>query len=540
MSNEEALELKVYRNRPQMIANMVNPHILILEWGRRTGKSEGVISYRALRCAMQMPRSAGFFAGKSYRKILDHLLPGIISGWEKLGLREDIDFVVCKKPTWLDRPITAPRTYDHFITFRNGSGIHLISFDHRSTSNGLTTDWGVVDEAKQLDPERVNSELLKTMNGHQFMQNFEGVPWRELPEHRSLTLSSDKFIGKRDFRWLDKYKKQSSDPKLIQEIIAFQIALQEATDEEEKKVLQKHLWQLQSKCTLYLEASSEENLAVLGIDYFEDAYKTAHNMLELRVSIFNEDVKEIENGFYTLLDESVHTYEANNYSRLDAVGVSSYLKGTGKDCRMDSDWKTNLPLIVNVDYGSIFSWAVVKQNYMKTNWTLKNFWSEAPKKFTDMAEEICKYYQPHEHRVIHLYDDPAGHKENTRSHESDLHLLISIFRKNGWTVVHRNSDNRYIPHRLKYRIANAILDEKPTRMEELPKARININNAFHTFTSMAKAPIKLNGDGYQKDKSSEKNTAIDQRIATHLSDAWDMDICYQFESAFEGRQKFSF
>lgn len=529
------IEINPYVNRMQMMALAANCRITAGRIGRRGGKTHIMIPGRLLKAAWAMKQSAGYLAGKSYRKILDHLLPEIVAGWQSFGLVEGIDFVVCKTPPpHFKRPYICPRNFDHGITFSWGSFIHLISFDYSSTSNGLATDYGAIDEAKQLDPLRVDSELMKTMSGHRSIRLDKNTLWGDLPLHTSTTIMTDGFIGKRDYKWIDRYAEHATHYNDIYEILL-------CVDELQKNYsysLERYLWELQSKATLFMKAGTEENLAVLGIEYFENAYKNS-SPLEFRASILNEDVAEIEGGFYSFLDESVHGYsESTNYGRIETLGIDSYRSGKGVNCLLDKDWKDNLPIKLSIDYGSDHSWCTVQQVYHQTYWLIKNFWVDTPRKFTDMIESFCDYYQPHIHKVIELYDDPYGHKEKTDTVVKDVQKVIEILKRRGWTVKHMTPANGYFRHSMKYRLMSYIMDERPTRDKRFPRFKINLNNAFQTFYSMSKAPLKRGKDEFGKDKKSESDITIPQWQATHLSDCADMPLCFDTFHLIDNKSSF--
>ena len=512
---------------------MVNATTCAARIGRRGTKTFGIQAPRVLSALQAMPGCRGFIAAKSYRKLLDVLIPELVPAWAMMGITEyseenrNGDYVICKRPPagWA-KPHIKPTSYDNTITTKWGSILSLISMDHGATApNGSAYDFGTLDEVKELDPDEIRPRLLSTISGHMTFKREDGVMWKDLPEHKSLTLTTDGFYGKKDFKWIEDYKDDSLRDDKLKEIIAVYTYLQENYSVE----LERYLWELQRNAVLYINATSLESLALNGADYYVDSLRN-NTPLIFRSAFMNEDVAEIENGFYTLLDSSVHGYsDRSNYSRIENVGISTYLSGVYRDCRMDTDWNTNLPLELSIDYGSIYSWCVVMQDYADTEWLLKNFWSESPNKFTDMVQEFCDYYKYHKERVIKLYDDPMGHREKTDSTVPDIDRVLQVLWDNDWVVERVNEHNRYIPHRLKYRVANAILDESAGRDTRFPKFRYNKNNAFEAHWSMSKAPLKQGQKEFEKDKSSEKKPKpFPQWQATHLSDCVDNILSFKY------------
>lgn len=520
--------LNIYQNA----VLLAKPRKLKVRAGRRGGKTEEILAERSLLCMTKLPGSSGFFAGASLSKLLDHLLPGIIAGWQKRGWVEDEDYVIAKAPPkGFKRPFMPPKKYDHYISAKIGSGAHLISMDHSVTSNGITTDWGAIDEFKQIKPEKANLELFKTLSGHHSIKLNKNTCWGNLPEHRMITLLSDKYIGPKDYQWKDDYESEALSDLQLYKLMR----LAERVQDTKNPYLQRELWEQQCKATVCLEYSSRASLPVIGIDYFKDQFKNS-TAIEFRTSILNENVKEIDGGFYTFLDEELHTYEARNNSRIDTIGISDYMHGRNKNCLLDKDWRKELPLKLSVDYGSDHSWFVVAQKYANTYWLLNNYWTNPGQTFLDGADWFCNYYRPHEKKVIELYDDPGGHKKNPEQ-KRDVDKMITRLKANGWVVKHMNPGNQYVPHRYKYRIWQLVLDErKEKRNPKAPYFKLNINNAFQSFYSMSKAPLKLSQtDGYQKDKASEKKLQLDQWKATHLSDAVDNIICYDNLHLVDGK-----
>ena len=146
-----------------------------------------------------------------------------------------------------------------------------------------------------------------------------------------------------------------------------------------------------------------------------------------------------------------------------------------------------------------------------------------------MVQEFCDYYKYHKERVVQLYDDPMGHREKTDSPVPDIDRVIQVLWDNDWEVERMNEHNRYIPHRLKYRVANNILDESESRDQRYPKFRYNKNNAFEAHWSMSKAPLKQGQKEFEKDKSSEKKPKpFPQWQATHLSDCVDNILSFKY------------
>jgi hypothetical protein len=531
-----------YLNRVQMIVIAVCAKITVLLWGRRTGKTAGAVALRIMINVIELPRSVGFFAGKSYQKILSHMLPELIAVWQDNGLVYDkdlepgmeADFCICKNPPpYFAKPLVEPASYKHVISFKNGAIMHLIGFDHRTTSNALATDWGIIDEAKQQPVDRIDKELMPTMSGHRSV-------FGDHPCHRSLLICSDGNIGENDYDWIQRYQDIASDDREIFRIIMLKNHIDNEPDPQLKKILTQYLHELQSKAVLYLEAATTQNLEILGIDYFRDMAKTlpATEFLE---SLMNEKDKRVKGGFYKFLDEDIHLYNAPNYNIIDHIGSDKYTE-SGGDCREDKNWKLSERVKIGVDFGGSFSWLVIAQKHNNTYFSTKNMWVEHPFKTEHLAQKFCDYCKHHNTKIVDFLYDVGGNKRESSSSRTAVELFVGVLRKNGWIVNDVCKGKDYIDHADKFRILEQILNEIPGQAREanVPKLRLNETTCYETYFSMSKAEMKRGEKGMQKDKKSESDKTLEQWKATHLSDALDNIICYEnLHLIGKGRLSFS-
>ena len=110
------------------------------------------------------------YVAKSFAQALTSTLPPLLDGYKKLGLTQDIHFKVggyFDKSTGVPRPHIGPLKTDHLIHFCNGSVMIIASQDRNSVAdNGKSTDWGVIDEAKFIDYDRLQEEFIIPMRGN--------------------------------------------------------------------------------------------------------------------------------------------------------------------------------------------------------------------------------------------------------------------------------------------------------------------------------------------------------------------------------------
>ena len=516
--SEKAAVREIFLNRVQLLVNIVNASKTILPWGRGTGKTF-VMTIWLLRRMLRMVRSVGIFGGPSYTKLLSHMIPEIIVGLESFGLKKEEDFVVCKRPPKnFNLSILPPEKYDNVLSLKNGSMFHLLGFDYSTSANGLSAQYIALDEYKKLPHQRIQKELMPILRGGYRL-------FKDCPEYLSVMITSDKNIGPRDHNHITDYKVRATDNETIIMICALHARIETEQDPVVKAILIEERNELQKEATLYLEASTLENLANLGLKFFvnQDEILEADDFLE---SILNVTLKKTKGAFYTLLDEDVHTYTPDpNHRYLDRIGSESYV--FERDCEGDTDWRPELPIKLGVDLGGTFNWFVVNQLYNDTYYCLHGYYMKAPLKYEDGIDKFCKYYSKHKNKRVEFYYDVQANKANARNAETDAEVMIRRLRANGWIVVNKTDHMKYIHHYIKHRIWLQGLDTKAERDPRYKKFKINMTNAEGVFNSMAGAKTK---EGYkteiEKDKSSERpDSGVKPWDATHFSDVQDYIYC---------------
>ena len=177
-------ETKVtYLNRAQQEALAIGANVEIPICSRRFGKSFGIVSRRIKRNVQFMPGSTGAFVASSFKQARTRTLPAALSGLREAGFIEGIHYVIGKRPPeklGFAKPIIPVQNYEDVVTFYNGTQMIIISQDVRMSSNSLTLDWIVADEAKGLDYDKLKDETFPANGGT--MRYFSDCPW-----HHSAT-----------------------------------------------------------------------------------------------------------------------------------------------------------------------------------------------------------------------------------------------------------------------------------------------------------------------------------------------------------------
>lgn len=430
---------KQFFNDGQMYALDINARDEILVCGRGFGK--GAVQARRLQTAVQgMPGSMGGFVAPSVKRCLTNILPSMLIHLERWGFKRDIHYTVGKKPWkalhWKE-PLFTPANWENTIAFYNGSVCSIISQDRTGTSNSMSLDYLIIDEAKFIDFERLKDETFQANRGNQMY-------YGDFFMHHGMTITSDMPITKKG-SWFLKYK-DDMDTELVSVIegIVYQIwilrnkiikypARTHYYNNQISK-LNQQLNLFRSKCLLYKEYTSVENLAILGEDYIK-RMKRELPPLTFATSIMCRHIGISADGFYGALRESVNLYTAPN---ADILNLQNMNDGKLKviDSRMDDDVDTNLPLFIAFDANSNINWCVVGQIGEDAKLRIvKSFFVKYERKIPELVDDVCKYYLYHKYKKIIFYYDSTFISNNYALHNDDFaHSIVKAFKKWQWQV----------------------------------------------------------------------------------------------------------
>lgn len=535
---------KIYQNKPQTLVGLIDAPETVAVWGRGTGKTTGLICPRTLRCVFEMPRSLGGFVASSFSQLLTKTLNEFEAALSRYGYVRDRDYVfgkyAPKKWNW-PRPLSAPLKPDYFIHFRNGSGIVLISQDRPGSANGLNLDWIIGDEAKFLNRERYEQEVVPAIRGNRATFGAHHL-------HHSTLLVTDMPTSKAA-QWILEKEDQHNTPQMDTRrelILATHLEAQQikkeilhglspkrtAQAEAQVRKLNEQIRQLRKgnpdqinnrmpALSYFSEASSWDNLDVLGVQYFEKMRRSLTD-LAFRTSICNERLVQITDGFYPDLSEQVHGYDAYDYNFIESADQQ---QRTTQDSRHDSDVAKTEPLDLAFDYGASFNCLVVGQLNRNTYHFLRSMFVKHPKKLSDLVADFKAYYRHHPKKVVRFYYD---HTAKGRSGLTPAVYYLEVIEclrredKHGsWTVI-PSYIGRTSSYPARYEFWAKLLRGSESN---LPRFRYNRTGCQDWAQSCMLAPIKEGRTGLEKNKQSERpnraGTHENQERATHLSDAGD-------------------
>ena len=508
---------KIYLNKPQRIAQYVSANREYFVWGRRTGKSHGVIGPKSIANIFSMPRSMGAFIFPTYKMGLAQILPNTINAWKLFGYEEDVHFVIGKKPLkkwgW-EEPFIKPRDYQHTISWFNGSIQVLISQDRLGTSNSYSLDWLIGDEAKFLNYQRLLTETLPAISGSYYsIKQFSNNS-----RFKSQLFCTDMPILKADQWILDKSKEV--DKTLIDLILYTYKEYALTTDIKKKVRLSKQLNTLRMDAVFYSEASALDNIRVLGEKYIRDQ-KRSLPPFEFRTAILNIRPGKVEHGYYDLFSDKHHILPISyDNSFFDKFEYNFEEINNNLDCRQDTDIDTSIPLIIAEDHNADINSLVTGQAHydQKELWFLKSMYMKAPLKFIDLLRKWVRYYEPHRlknNQVIYYYD-ATSIKRSELSVSTNRDLVLDVLSKAGWKVKdgylgkQEFHDIRYNKWALSFKAEQGLYP------------MYNKYNCYDLIAAMEQTGVSYTGSrGWGKDKSKEHKHFETEQQQPHLTDAMD-------------------
>lgn len=509
---------KEYFNDPQLYSLAMNTRDEVIVAGRGMGK--GAIQAGRLMTNFQgMPGSMGGFVSPSVKRCLTNILPSMLIHLERWGFKRDLHYVVGKRPWkalhWKS-PIFTPANWENTISFYNGSVCNIISQDRAGTSNSMSLDYIIIDEAKFINFEQLKDETFQANRGNeQYFHNF--------PLHHGMTITSDMPVTKKG-SWFLSYK-DDMDKELVEAIEGLVYAKWRAKRQQKAMPSQREALQrkidrieaklsfLRSKCLLYKEYTSIQNLALLGEEFIRRA-KRDLPPLTFATSIMCKRIEISTDGFYGGMREDVNLYTAPNENVLNLEALND--GAIPNDCRQDSDLDAQLPLIIAFDANANINWLVCgqvgKDGKLRV---LKSFFVKYERKIPELLDDFNDYYHYHRRRQVVFYYDATfvGNSYGTHS-ESFYRMIITGLRRKGWNV-----KSKYIGKPMNHILKNDLIN-RMFRGRAHHLVLINRDNNPDLLISITSAGVK-NG---QKDKSGEKLAETEEdklESRTDGSDAFD-------------------
>ena len=516
----------VYFNRVQQRALLIGAKVTVVVAGRRTGKTFGLAAPYMLRNVQRMPGGTGGIVVPTFKHGLTNTLPGLFTGLKRLGWREGLHYVVGHKPPkTFKEAIIEPREYEHVISFYNGSRAVLISQDRPGTSNSLTLDWLLIDEARFIDFQQLKDEAFPANGGTKLYFGSHAC-------HHSIMILSDMPQTQKG-SWFLHYREQM-DTEVIEAIETLIIDLQNMRkrarayiDKGEAVPKQltyqihstdRRLNQLRSVAVYYAEWSTIENIEVVGEEYILQM-KRDLTPLTFRTSILGQRVGQDMSGFYNSMTDR-HTYNATNFEYLDSLG---YIHSEAEfnrlvDSNADADLRPNDPICIGMDYNANINWIVAGQpdwENRRLN-VLKSFYVKFNRKLPELVADFCEYYKQHPNKTVIFYHDATAIGNNYAVNNKDFRYVITqAFVRHNWRVIPVYLGSP-MAHPEKYTLINEGFAGRGV-LEPF----FNEQNNEDLLLAIRTAGVLRGSKGFRKNKSGEKLAETEEDLLEHRTDGTD-------------------
>jgi hypothetical protein len=498
-----------YLNHPQMLMRLVRANETWALAGRGGGKTSGGIAPFLIDMVFSMPRSSGAIIGLSYEHLDSNTMPPLLKALAEMGYYEGVNYVYGKRPpaSW-PKPYIPVLEYDHCLIWRNGTSIQKVSLVRKASTNALSIQWGIFDEAKFMNAQQLYDEIFPIFRGNE--QYF-----KHKSEYLSKFFATDKKPGKgapySQVKWiLDKRK--HNDWQLINAVITLQLAVNEEVDLYYKSGKKKRielkasigkmngiLNQLRKDLVYVCEFSALENINNLGGEkWLRDKIRNSKSDYDFQVTYLNLDPDKPEEAFYPDFDENIHGYYDEN------------------------DIEHNLPFIITADYQHSVAPIPISQistrngKSKKGLWTVDEVYTLAPQGLSDAVKLFCAKHRSHGKKLVYyVYDHTAVGKRV----EADEYykIVVKVLKAEGWAVVEVYMGEAP-SHYVKYEVFKEYLKDTSVPLG------INRFRCPKLITSIKFSPaVSIKGKTH-KDKTSEQDSDLDQSETTHFSDAWDQKL----------------
>ncbi len=519
---------KVYFNKLQRYIMSIAASVVVAVCGRRFGKSHGVNAPWLLRNVQAMPGASMGIVGASFQQLLTRTLPSTLKGLEMMGYKRDVHFVVGKKPPLsygYAKPYIEPVSYDRVISWYNGSIQYLISQDIPGSSNSLTLQGIIGDEAKLLNFDKLKDETFPANGG------FQG-PWKDCPWLNSMLFTSDMPSGKRGSWFMNYEEKMDHDVINYIEGLIYKIFHLKAKPQTTYTIkliaqLEKELSYWRSNAVHYIEASSIENVELLGVKYIAQQKRDLPPLI-FQTSILSRKPGKLQGTFYESLNPKFHYYTAFNNSYLLDLDYN-FKDAQNENCLQDGDLQKDKPISIAFDYNANINWLVAGQQKGSKMLILKSFFVKYERKLRELVDDFCKYYCNHYTKEVVFYFDQTALGSNYAVSDDDFRTVIcQQFEKHNWTIspVHIGQAPR---HHEKHLMINQALMGQNNYLYP----RINENQNEALILAMELAGIKIGRNGWEKDKAGEKLVESEEDKLEHRTDGTDA-----FDTLFIGMNKY--
>lgn len=540
-----------YMNRVQLLANLIDPNILIAEVARAGGKTEGITGPRILKVTDAMPGELSFLVHKTYVALMTNVWPNIqayfsrpvmVNGVQRPMLEYGTDYVVgeAKLPRHFRHPRYPIAYAKHSVIFRNGAHLQLVSSDQPESVAGRSAVHAFIEEMKHNDGDKLKSRLFPSLRGGP-------ASVRQSHYYQGVTGVSDTArvdLGEND--WFEDYE-HKQNPQLIEEIatVAWQfntamyklwqaerrlrstddpVAMERCRLDRQKLEAFVNRWKprladMRRNAILYIRASSFANKDILGPKFFKTQLDTL-DMDEFLTAICAVHRKAVTNQFFDTYDRHRHQFDDSyKYNTILNINLRDHFVLTAAHL---THYSTTDELHVGYDPGHFSSLIVSqKKDYGRRLDIIKEFWAYYPQEQTDLARQFHDFFgAAASNKTVHLWPDRAGNKrrEELQQIMTDSRAMKQALESHGFRVILHNEGQATIYHWQQYKLCHILFGEK---IPGLPRIRIDSNECKNLCSAIQISPIIRKGNTIELDKSSEKKQPLKRQagLTTQLPSA---------------------
>lgn len=540
-----------YMNGVQMLASIIDPNMLYAEWGRATGKTEGVMGPRLIRVANDMPGELSFLVHKTYVALMTNVWPNIqayfsrpviVNGRQRAMLEYGVDYVVgeTRLPSHFRLPRYPVSYAKHSVIFRNGAHLQLVSSDQPESVAGRNAVHAFIEEMKHNSGEKLKSRLFPSLRGG-------SAEIRKSAYYEGVTGVSDTArvdLGEDD--WFEDYERNMNH-ELIEEIASVSLAVNKSLyrqfvlnremretknpiSMEKIRLEQQQLasflarWKprladMRRNAVYYIRASSFRNKDILGPKFFKTQLDTL-DMDEFLTAICGVRHKEVTNKFFAAYDKAKHQFKDSYvYDAILGHDLKDKFTLTARYLR---HYDRREPLYVGYDPGAFSSMVVgQKKDYGRQLDIIKEFWAYYPEEQESLAQQFYQFFGADaQDKVVHLYPDRAGNKrrEELEQITTDSRALKAALEGYGFSVILHNEGAATIYHWQQFKLCLMLFGEQ---RNFLPRVRICENECKNLCSAILISPLVKKGNSIELDKSSEKKEPLKRQagLTTQLPSA---------------------
>jgi hypothetical protein len=429
--------------------------------GRASGKSF-LIGVSILLKMIEMPGSKGGLASTNFNQLKTKTLSSVLKPWKILGMVEDVDYVIGKKPPkHFEQPINAPIKWDNIITVSWGSCVELLSLVRRDGVRGGTYDYLEVDEAALVKKADYTQALIPAVRDnkdlffsdyHQQISFYTSIPWQP----------SGYWI-------LDFEEKHRLEPK-------------------------KYFW---------LESDAYDNIHIIGEDGIE-RLREEMDFLEFEIEVMNRRVNRAKNPYYPKFDFNKHVFRTR-YKEIEYQGEML----TIPTC-VDLVKEFNM----SFDFGGNINSCTIWQTHGRLERKVSDAYKKGGNNLKDLVLLICERYKYHKTKRVKVWGEPRGHNKEPAS-KSMFELVQEYFEENGWKVeIMAPKGYKTDYHEVTNELVNEIFEGSRADLPQVEMSEFECKNSIIVLQTTE----WHNG---KKDKRNEKNASYAQELATHFSDCDD-------------------